>query len=1532
MLFMGTKGSKPGLSRRGGRRSFCWAFCVLLSVATRLQAASTILFVTQPPFGADFTTVNAVFGNHLGHTGSAPRGGDLYIRYADGTLRNLTAEAGYGITGAPPVAVREPSLHWSGTKALCSMVVGGTVKNNYSPVYWQIYEVSGFGQGQSAQLTRLPQPSDCNNVSPIYGSDDRIIFTSDCPRNGDRLTYPQLDEYESAATVTGIWSMQADGSDRRLLDHAVSGDFTPQLASDGRLIFTRWDHLQRDQQNNEGTLSYGAFNYESEYTTRALTSSAEIFPELRVQPSGSSQHGHVFNFFFPWQMNEDGTDLETLNHLGRHELARYFNSARDGLPEFIAPQNRRTADLFLHLKEDPNRPGYFYGTKAPEFATHAAGQIIAVDAEESINADDIQVDYVTDPVSATYIADGQTPPAGHPGHFRNPLPLSDGTLIAVRTTSPYADRTVSGQLSSRYDFHLVTLQPGQPYSTPGTRLIPDGISKSISYWDNYSYQQVSYSGPLWELDPVEVRARPRPSRRTASLPAIEAQILSEELGTAGVERLRSYLETNGLALITSRNVTRRADRQQDFNLKVANSTTQTAVTGATPVEIAFLQMLQGDLIRGYSSFHGGRRPIAQLLHDAPNPTSAGAPPSSVPIAPDGSIAALVPAQRALTWQLVAADGTPVVRERYWITLAPGEMRMCTNCHGVNRTDTVLQQPPPTNPPQALRELARWWQQTFDGTPTTPLISATPTRTPTATSPPTSSASATRTATRTATSTPTVTRTATRTPTSTPAATLTPTRSPTFVSTPTRTPTSAATATRTATPVSPAATPTWTLAAAVTYYVAPTGNDGQNGSQTAPWRTLQKAGASARAGDTVIVLPGTFQGFRPINSGTAQAPIRFVAQPGVIVSSPGPSNSNGDNIWVRNVDYVVIDGFEVHSAPRAGIAVQGEPLANATGVVIRNCHAHDNTRWGIFTGFARDLIIEDNETSYSSIEHGIYVSNSGDRPIVRRNHVHHNRASGIQLNADPAQQGPNPSDPQGDGIITDAIIEANVIHDNGTGGGAAINLASVRSSLLRNNLLYENYASGIAGWDDGEGSNQFGTRDNRILGNTIVQPSSGRFALVLKNGSINNRVLDNILLHTGSRGSLEVDPSSQPGLQSDYNAVVNVFSDDARFLTLSQWRALGFDAHSIAATPAALFINAANRNYHLAATSPAIDAGVAHPDLGFDADGTLRPQGTATDMGAYEYSFGTRIAGRIRYYSSAEAVGNVSVQLNGTTPQAQLTDSSGNFDFVPGAAGNWDVVPLRQDSSRSAISALDASYVLQATVGQRVLSPAQQLACDVTGNGTVSTLDASRILQYTVGLIPRLPAAEQCGSDWLFVPVPALVGGQELQAPALAPGTCQMGTVRYRPLTEPAAQQDFSGILLGDCTGNWQPGSSGPLAARLPLRITASHSLRSAGKAVRLGIRFDRSVHALVAELHYDPSQWEPLGTRRPRVRAPHRALVAAHESMPGLITVAVASAKPLPPGFALSLSFRATSNSPAAFRAGLRPATVTVARMIVDEG
>jgi hypothetical protein len=131
--------------------------------------------------------------------------------------------------------------------------------------------------------------------------------------------------------------------------------------------------------------------------------------------------------------------------------------------------------------------------------------------------------------------------------------------------------------------------------------------------------------------------------------------------------------------------------------------------------VVYIQFFQADLLRGIG-WDGpgddpspGRRVLAQILHDPAvhNPPSPG-PQGSAVIAPDGSMAAFVPAQRALSWQLTDGNGTGMVRERYWLTFQPGEVRVCTSCHGLSEYDQAGQSAP-SNPPQALLDLLLYWQ-------------------------------------------------------------------------------------------------------------------------------------------------------------------------------------------------------------------------------------------------------------------------------------------------------------------------------------------------------------------------------------------------------------------------------------------------------------------------------------------------------------------------------------------------------------------------------------------------------------------------------------------------------------------------------------------------------------------------------------------------------------------------------------------------------------------------------------------------------
>ena len=132
-----------------------------------------------------------------------------------------------------------------------------------------------------------------------------------------------------------------------------------------------------------------------------------------------------------------------------------------------------------------------------------------------------------------------------------------------------------------------------------------------------------------------------------------------------------------------------------------------------------------------------------------------------------------------------------------------------------------------------------------------------------------------------------------------------------------------------------------------------------------------------------------------------------------------------------------------------------------------------------------------------------------------------------------------------------------------------------------------------------------------------------------NITVRNNVIMNARVGIGSYDSL-----SSAIEFSDNNIWHNINSgntngmfsgnDGADWFSWSQWQAMGHDKQSILDDPNLSPV------YHLQLGSPAIDSGsdlssLGIPDLDLDKDGTARPQGTAWDIGAYEYVNGTACA-------------------------------------------------------------------------------------------------------------------------------------------------------------------------------------------------------------------------------------------------------------------------------------------------------------------
>jgi hypothetical protein len=163
----------------------------------------------------------------------------------------------------------------------------------------------------------------------------------------------------------------------------------------------------------------------------------------------------------------------------------------------------------------------------------------------------------------------------------------------------------------------------------------------------------------------------------------------------------------------------------------------------------------------------------------------------------------------------------------------------------------------------------------------------------------------------------------------------------------------------------------------------------------------------------------------------------------------------------------------------------------------------------------------------------------------------------------------------------------------------------------------------------------------------------------------------------------------------------------------------------------------------------------------------------------------QVSGEIVYYSNQIPIQNVTVGISGDVTNTIVTDTDGNYNFTVEAGKDFVIIPDKQKGEHVAandITVYDAVLVARYIYKYQELSPDQQISADANQDNMLNLYDAVLIARYAVGLTHL---QSSCVAEWLFSP----------------------GERSYQNINESKSSQNFTGFIVGNVNGDWNPVES-----------------------------------------------------------------------------------------------------------------------------
>jgi len=391
----------------------------------------------------------------------------------------------------------------------------------------------------------------------------------------------------------------------------------------------------------------------------------------------------------------------------------------------------------------------------------------------------------------------------------------------------------------------------------------------------------------------------------------------------------------------------------------------------------------------------------------------------------------------------------------------------------------------------------------------------------------------------------------------------------------------------------------------TYYVSVNGSDGNDGSINRPWGTVQHAGRTAKAGDTVLVRGGIY------NEGEIwlRADYGHGGRNGqmlTIKSYPGekPIFVNAERPFIVECDYIRIEGLNFQNGKSLSVGGLNRTDIQAVG----NSFIGSGYGWDAIGTGGNNILLEGNVCDIKGNVVGTqghcYYIMHGKNIIIRNNIARGATGYGIHIFDQRRSQ-----DPAGfERLIQDVIVEGNIVSNSEQRCGiiiAAYDHARIENVIIRNNILYNNAGPGIL--IPGIAANV------KVFNNTIFGSKDG--AAFFAKG--NPKEVKNLII---TNNIFDITRSPGPG-GPEYHVIIENKNSDCILENNLYWPGpirLKNISDVSAHTGDPLFVNPMERDFHLRKGSAGIDKGVSLNEVPKDKEGINRPQGSAFDIGAYEF--------------------------------------------------------------------------------------------------------------------------------------------------------------------------------------------------------------------------------------------------------------------------------------------------------------------------